>query len=256
MSTPTSNDFEPASATGPVLHRSVDAASQALAVAQMVSTQLRQALAARPRATLIVSGGKTPVAMWQALRGQDLDWHRVDITLADERWVPLDHPASNEALVRHHLLQDRAAAAHWVPLHGPSSDQAGVTPEAALPELEARLIQQLSWPADVVVLGMGADGHTASWFPGQVLPDDGRHCLSVPAPALPNVPEPRVSLSPAALLGARCVIVQMQGLDKEAVLHRALQGPPGSDEPSLALALPIRRALWAPGAACQVFLAP
>jgi 6-phosphogluconolactonase len=255
MSNPTSNDFEPPAATGPALHRSGDAAAQALEVAQMVSAQLRQALSARPRATLIVSGGKTPVAMWQALRMQDLDWARVDITLADERWVPVDHPASNEALVRQHLLQDRAAAAHWVPLYSPPTSQSTLTPEAALPLLEARMATELSWPADVVVLGMGADGHTASWFPGQDLANDGHYCLAVPAPALPNVPEPRVSLSPCALLSARCLVVQLQGHDKEAVLHRALQGPPGSDEPALERFLPIRRALWAPGVSCQVFFA-
>jgi 6-phosphogluconolactonase len=247
MSTQTSTD-----SAGPVVHLAHDAAAQAQDVAAMVADGLRAALAERPRATLVVSGGKTPVAMWQSLRQQDLDWQRVDVTLADERWVPTDHPASNEALVRQHLLQARARTAHWVPLYNPG-EEAGESLEAALPRLEARLASQLNWPADVVVLGMGADGHTASWFPGQALPDDGSRCLAVPAPQAPNVAVPRVSLSPAALLDARCLIVQSQGKDKDAMLLQALQPASAEDEQALQERLPIRRAFWARGVTCHVF---
>lgn len=239
--------------SGPVLHMGTDAPQQAGDLAEFIAEQLRQALVLRSRATLIVSGGRTPLAMWQALCRLPLDWRRVDITLADERWVPPDHPASNEALVRQHLLQGLAADAHWVPLYN-----GAVTPQAALPALEALLVSCIQWPADVVVLGMGADGHTASWFPGQELPEDGGLCMAVAAPPAPNVTEPRVSLTPRALLDARCLIVHLQGLDKEATLSGALL-PPG-DEPSgtanaktLALSLPIRRALWAPGQTCHVY---
>lgn len=232
---------------GPVLHRGANAADQAREVAEVVAQALRGALVQRPRATLVVSGGKTPVAMWQTLRDLPLAWSRVDITLADERWVPPDHPASNEALVRAHLLRGEAAQARWVPLFNGAA-----TPDLGLAALAPQLAQALSWPADVVVLGMGADGHTASWFPGQQLPDGPALCMAVPAPQPPNVAEPRVSLTPAALLNARCLLVQLQGLDKEAALVQALM-PPGATADDLRW--PIRRALWAPGQTCQVFYA-
>lgn len=235
--------------TGPVLHRLPDAVSQAHAVADQVRQWLAEALAVRSRATLVVSGGKTPVAMWQALRQSNLDWSRVGITLADERWVPEHDQASNGGLVHQHLLQGRAAAARWVPLY--TAGDKG--PQAALPGLEQRLRAQLSWPADVVVLGMGADGHTASWFPGQPLPLDERLCLAAPVPEPPNVPVPRVSLSPAALLSARHLLVQLQGQDKEPVLQQALRPPLSQGEDIAQAALPIRRALWAAGQATQVY---
>lgn len=247
---PPSPSSEPAPTAGPVLHRGADATEQAREVAALVADQLQQALAQRPRATLVVSGGRTPVAMWQALREAPLDWRRVDITLADERWVPPDHPASNEGLLQQHLLQGPAAQAHWWPLFNGAA-----TPAEGLGLLEASLAQGPSWPADVVVLGMGSDGHTASWFPHQALPDGAQRCMAVAAPPPPNVVEPRVSLTPAALLSARCLLVHLQGRDKESTLLQALL-PPGFDEAQQALALPIRRALWAPGQACQVFYTP
>jgi 6-phosphogluconolactonase len=237
----------------PTLHVNANAAEQAQVVAHWVAGQLADALAQRERATLIVSGGKTPVAMWEALRDQPLDWARVGITLADERWVPPEHPDSNEGLVRRHLLQGRAVAAQWVPLY-PGATGQGPTAEVVR-TLNQRLAMQLAWPADVLVLGMGADGHTASWFPGAPLPQDEQLCFAVAAPAAPNVQLPRLSLSPAALLCARSVAVQLQGQDKRAVLDQALR-PPTADraaEQALMQALPIRRALWCSEAPPQVF---
>lgn len=236
-----------------MLHRGADATEQAREVAALVADQLQQALVRRPRATLVVSGGRTPVAMWQALREAPLDWSRVDITLADERWVPPGHPASNEGLLKQHLLQGPAAQARWWPLFNGAA-----TPTEGLAPLETMLAQGPTWPADVVVLGMGSDGHTASWFPHQPLPDGGQRCMAVTTPPAPNVEEPRVSLTPAALLSARCLLVHLQGRDKESTLLHALVPPDvdEADEVTQALALPIRRALWAPGQTCQVFYTP
>jgi 6-phosphogluconolactonase len=242
----------------PTLHLSADAAAQALAVANWVADQLRGALAQRERASLIVSGGKTPVAMWEALRNMPLDWSRVNITLADERWVAPQHPDSNAGLVSRHLLQGAAAAARWVPLYNGQAEPAGQGPsEGDVQVTEQRLAQQLSWPADVVVLGMGADAHTASWFPGTPLPQDNRLCFAVPAPVAPNVPLPRLSLSPLALLRARSVAVQLQGQDKRAVLDQALRAPSADLAQAQAAldAMPISRALWCSEASPQVFFA-
>lgn len=234
--------MSPQTPFGPVLHQFTRADQMAQAVAQTVAEHLQAALRQRTRATLVVSGGKTPVSVWQVLRQVDLPWERVDITLADERWVPLNHPDSNEALVRQHLLTDRAAQACWWPLYDPALDL-----DASVQRRGHELRQQLHWPADVVMLGMGQDGHTASWFPGQAMPSDDRWCMSVPCPLLPNVQQPRVSLTPRALLDAACLVLVAQGQDKEATLGQAML--PGS-------ALPVSLALWQAVHGCEVFFSP
>lgn len=229
---------------GPVLHRAADAASLAVDVAAAVEAALRESLAERGRATLVVSGGATPVPMWQRLSKAELDWTQVTITLADERWVPVVDPASNEALVRRHLLRDEAAWARWVPLYNGMA-----TPQEAQPAVEARLAT-ITWPADVVVLGMGGDGHTASWFPGQVMDAAWQaHCVAVGTPLAPNVPVPRMTLTPRTLLDARHMILHLTGADKEPVLARALTL-------GNTIELPVRRALHEAVAPCHVYFAP
>jgi 6-phosphogluconolactonase len=229
---------------GSVLHRGADPASLALDVARAVEASLRQALSERGHATLIVSGGATPVPMWQHLSAAQLDWTLVTITLADERWVPVDDPASNEGLVRRHLLRNEAAWARWVPLYNGKA-----TPQEAQPAVETRL-STIQWPADVVVLGMGGDGHTASWFPGQVMDADWQaRCAAVDAPAAPNVQVPRMTLTPRTLLDARHLLLHLTGADKEPVLARALTA-------GNAVELPVRRALHESTSACHVYFAP
>ena len=133
----------------------------AAALAQSVADDLRAALQARDGASLALSGGNTPKAFMQALARQPLDWSRIAVTLVDERWVPENHPRSNAHLLRENLLQGPASAATFLPLY-----RATPEPEAALDELERDLATSLPWPLDVAVLGMGEDGHTASFFPG------------------------------------------------------------------------------------------
>uniref|UniRef100_UPI00055E8A1D 6-phosphogluconolactonase n=1 Tax=Pseudomonas asplenii TaxID=53407 RepID=UPI00055E8A1D len=131
------------------------AEGQALAVAQ----QLRTAIAARGVATLVVSGGRSPVAFFQNLAKQDLDWSQVVISLADERWVPVEHADSNAGLLKRHLLQGAAARARFIGLYNAAAnlDEAARQADQFLAELP---------DIDVLVLGMGDDGHTASLFPG------------------------------------------------------------------------------------------
>ncbi len=224
----------------PVLHTRPDAHALAHAVAQAVAAGLQEALSAGRRASLVVSGGKTPVAMWQVLRDLPLEWARVDITLADERWVPADHPDSNGGLVQQHLLQGRAASACWWPLYN------GLSLAEASPVQEALFRAHWRQPFDVVVLGMGADAHTASWFPGGQWPEGTGWFMEVPAPAAPNAAQPRLSFTPAALLGARHLLVHSQGADRQAVLARALMPPPEGVEAQAQWVSqqPIARALW------------
>lgn len=188
-------------------------------LADAVSASLAAALAARERASLVVSGGRSPIGFFQCLRDAELDWSRVWITLADERWVPDEHPDSNAALVRQHLLQGPAAAAHFVPLWNGAA-----APAAAIAERTAALAQ-LPQPFDIVVLGMGEDGHTASLFPGApglaaALDPAGAALLAAIDP--PAAPHPRLSLTLRALLGCRHIHLPLAGASKRAVYARAL----------------------------------
>ncbi len=222
------------------LRRFGDPQALAQGLAQAVAADLRRAVAAKGHASLAVSGGSTPQRFMQALSAQSLDWHRVTVTLVDERWVPEDQARSNAALVRAHLLSGAAVTARFLPLF---RDLA--SPEEALAALEDDLAI-LPLPLDVVVLGMGGDGHTASFFPGgdnleaALDPAGSRAVLGMRAEA---AGEPRVTLTLPVLLRATTRYLHIEGHDKLAVLERALA--PGTDHP-----LPIARVLRA--APCPV----
>jgi len=187
-------------------------------LARQVADWLRTALQEQERASLAVSGGKTPLNFFSALSQLDVPWSRVDITLADERWVNSDDEASNERLVRHHLLRHKAQEARFV---GLKVDTA--TPEEGLDLCEQQL-ETIRWPLDVLVLGMGADGHTASLFPGTAGLEEAlttqRRCQAIyPIDA----PHPRMTLTRTALAGARHKILHIEGDEKLAVLEEALE---------------------------------
>lgn len=233
-------------------HHASSASALAQDLARFVAERLRAAVAQRGQALLVVSGGSTPVPFFEALSGEDLAWPSVTVTLADERWLPADHADSNERLVRAHLLRERAAAARFVPLYNGKA-----SPAQGLHDAQAA-VAALPWPADVVVLGMGGDGHTASLFPhspevaalsaqqGDAL---GERCMAVSSPAAPNVPVPRLTLTPRALLDARQVIIHITGEAKLRLLEQAQQTGPVAD-------LPIRFALQHTGVPCAVFHSP
>ncbi|MDN3557110.1 6-phosphogluconolactonase [Halomonas maura] len=188
-------------------------------LAEAVAEALRSDLAHRERALLVVSGGSTPVPFFHALAAMALPWSRIDVTLADERWVAETADDSNARLVREHLLRGAAAEARFVPL---TSDAA--TPEEGAAEVGSR-IAALSWPASVVILGMGGDGHTASLFP------DSRElelALSTDEPVVavrtPSQPQPRITLSADRLHQALRHFLHITGEEKRAVLGRALAG--------------------------------
>jgi 6-phosphogluconolactonase len=202
--------------------------SLAEAFADWTADLLSNAVAARGEATLIVSGGNTPKRFFAALSNRDIDWSRVNVTLADERRVADDNPRSNAKLVRETLLQNRAAAARFAPLA-----DVRLSAEQELAAAQAR-IADLPSPADIVVLGMGDDGHTASWFPkGDRLVEamnPGERALVLPMVA-PAAPEPRLTLTARVILRARAIALHIEGEEKRAVLVKALGDGPAADMP-------------------------
>src|SRR2546421_12664754 len=130
-------------------HRYADRATLASALARAVAADLRRGIAERGQGLLVISGGTTPRAFLSTLAGEELDWPRVTVTLADERWVPPTHPRSNERLIRETLLVDRAVGATFVPLYADAPD-----PESGVTEIAAH-INGLTLPFDAVVLGLG-----------------------------------------------------------------------------------------------------
>lgn len=196
------------------------------ALAAAVADDLRAALSEQPGAVLAVSGGRSPVPVFAALRDADLDWSRVVVTLVDERWVPESDPASNGALVRGHLLRGRAAAAHFVPMYTGAAT-------AALGEAElAATFAALPRPFAALILGMGDDGHTASLFPGSPNLEaglaPGGSAANTP-PCLAQVgavaPTERMSLTLPWILNSRRVYLQFGGASKAAVFEAAVAGP-------------------------------
>lgn len=204
-----------------ITHSFTDCQAQACALAEQVAERLREGLAARGNAVLAVSGGSTPKDFFACLSHEKLDWAKVKITLVDERWVAEGDARSNAGMVRACLLQHEASAATFVPLYTPAA-----TPEDGLDEVTAR-ITALPRPFDAVVLGMGEDGHTASFFPG------GDHLAEAIDPhgdaplwpmRAPGAGEPRMTFSLPALLQSRALYLLITGHAKRDLLADARLG--------------------------------
>jgi 6-phosphogluconolactonase len=194
-------------------------------LAQDIAQRLTAAIQARGFAVLSVSGGKSPVALFEALRVIDIDWSRVRVTLVDERCVPRIHPDSNALLVQTHLLQDLAAKAQLVFMVTSAADPLG-SPSAQAKA--ASLALAAAGVADVLVLGMGADGHTASLFPeAPNLADtlDMRNtqtCVAIELAHPPaNAPYARITQTLAQILSARHIVLPLMGPEKLNTLQQA-----------------------------------
>lgn len=194
-------------------------------LANDIAQRLAEAIQARGLAVLSVSGGKSPVALFKALRSHPIDWSRVRITLVDERCVPGTHPDSNALLVQTHLLQDHARAARLVPMVSDTTEP--LAPPRVLAQA-ASLALEAAGTADVLVLGMGADGHTASLFPqalnlSEALDWRNPHaCIAIELAQPPaNAPYQRLTQPLAQLLRARHIILPLSGDDKRATLRQA-----------------------------------
>lgn len=185
-------------------------------LAQHLAGELNEAVMTHERASFAVPGGTTPGPVFDALCAADLDWSRVQVLPTDERWVDETSDRSNARLIKSRLLTDRAAAAQFLPFY-----RAGVAPDAAMPDLAASLAPAL--PLSVLLLGMGADMHTASLFPGA---PQLEAALSAQAPSVmpvtPEGQETRITLTGPVLAGALKTHILIQGDDKRAALEKAV----------------------------------
>lgn len=186
--------------------------------AKEIAALLSAAIAEKGAATLLVSGGNTPKPLFACLSQIALDWSKVTISLVDERWVETSDDASNEKMLRAHLLQNYAAAANFIGLKHPPGDA-----EQAVGDCQQAY--QAIKPADVLILGMGTDGHTASLFPcssqlaaGLNLASGADFIATQPTTA----PNQRMSMTLAAIVAARQVFLHLTGDDKKQVLEHAL----------------------------------
>lgn len=183
-----------------------------------IAARMRKSIGLRGRVCIAVSGGNTPLAFFSALSHEVLPWDKVLVTLVDERWVDESHEASNAALVRRHLLQNEAKKAYFLPLKNKAKD-----PVAGFMECDNALHEQII-RLDYAVMGMGMDGHTASWFPHskaltQALNEStgARCCPVLDAPVMPQ----RMTLSWSFIAACRHVFLHFEGAEKNSVFERA-----------------------------------
>ncbi len=189
------------------------------ALARDVGDELLRAIEAKGKATLAVSGGTTPKLFFEKLSEIDIPWARVSVTLVDERQVPETSERSNARLVRAHLLRNKAAAAQFVPL------------------FHNRRAEHLP-PFDVVILGMGNDGHTASFFPGgdrlsEAL--DSHSDQRLIEMTAPGAGEPRLTFTLPVLASAGRLALHIEGAEKQQVLRKALAEGPEEEMPVRAI---------------------
>lgn len=202
-------------------HSFTDCQALADALAERIADRLREGIAERGHALLAVSGGSTPRHFFERLSRQAVEWAKVQVTLVDERWVPETNERSNAAMVKALLLQHAATVAQFVPLYADAP-----TPEAGLVMLRTR-VASLQLPFDAVVLGMGNDGHTASFFPGgDRLPEalDTASDVRVLPMRAPGAGEPRITFTLSALLQTRALYLHIEGDAKRQLLADARLG--------------------------------
>lgn len=222
-----------------------DTEALAKKLSEAVAANLSESIKLNGRASLVVSGGSTPLPFFKQLAQAKLDWSAIDVTLADERWVPESDGDSNARFVKEHFLVGAAAAATFYSLYR------NTDPESSTDEIEHSLSKMIQ-PFSVVILGMGGDGHTASLFPNTrgldaALDIDATATVAILQPK--SVPQTRITLTRAALLRSRYRYLHITGKQKHDVLESALNP---QDKQALPIAsffekhLPPISVYWAP----------
>lgn len=228
------------------LHTSIYESAAALnsAFSAQIVALLQDAIRVRGKASLLVSGGRTPLPLFQALSQSDLDWSNVAISLVDERWVDETSDASNTRLVKQNLMVGNASAATFVEMKSFETDA-----QDAVLACEERLAT-MAQPFDIVILGMGEDGHTASLFPcceqlKQGLDmESGRTCIATQPTTAPHQ---RMSLTLPAIVASRNIFLHLTGEKKRQVLEDAMANDTAIQKPILAVINAATVSLqWAP----------
>jgi 6-phosphogluconolactonase len=223
-----------------------DRITLAKALAEAVAGNINAELASAGVAAIAVSGGTTPAKFFTELgKRRDIDWTKVFVTLVDERWVDETSDRSNALLVNEKMLQGPAAVAHFIPLYS-----GGEAPDAAALDRTARLLETLPRHYAAVLLGMGNDGHTASFFPGgDALEDALRGDGPVVAIRAPGAGEPRITQVLRRLLQTEALYLHIEGEEKAATLARASGEGPIED-------MPVRAVLRQQVKPLQIYWAP
>lgn len=199
------------------------------AVAGDVGFIIESAIDARGQCLLALPGGTTPLPVYEKLAKAKIDWKRVTIILTDERIVAMTDPLSNAATLAKIFLPKGARVIPVISDKAPDYRAAGMAADARL--------QDFPWPPDLVWLGVGTDGHTASIFAGPDLDDalnapKGRRMVGVmPDPMPAEAPVARVTLTKSAILSARAVMLALTGKEKKKLLEKALKEGAGSSLP-------------------------
>lgn len=206
-----------------------DAEELAEAVAGDVGFIIESALDARGQCLIALPGGQTPIPIYEKLAKAKIDWKKVMIVPTDDRIVAMTDPLSNAAMLARIFLPKGARVIPFISEKAPDHKAAGRAADARL--------QDLPWPPDLVWLGMGTDGHTASIFAGPDLDEaldapKARRAVGVlPDPLPAEAPVARVTLTRAAILSARTLTVVVTGKDKKKLLERAIKDGAGSPLP-------------------------
>lgn len=211
------------------------------ALADALEAGVREAHAMGRRARIALSGGSSPEPAYRAFAAKDLNWSQVDIALVDDRWVDVDQPGSNQAMI------ERAfAAADGVTIFGMKLPTE--SPKQAEAELD--VVYRALRPFDAIVLGMGPDGHTASWFPASpdlaacLDPTGSATVLGIDASLAP-VAAPyseRMTMTLPVVSEAQQILILLFGADKKQILQQALDAP--------VTHAPIKAAIEATGTRC------
>ena len=195
--------------------------SESLAVdlSQNINEILVETIKKRGRVSMAVSGGSTPIPLFKVLSHLGLDWSKVDLTLVDDRWVSSDHKDSNELLVRSNLIRNKAVNVNFIPL----KNDASTAKEGRASSEEA--LQSFSLPFDIVILGMGTDGHTASLFPcseeiNSAMDLNNNDFLVATTPT--SAPYERLGMTARAIMDAKSVFLHLNGSSKLHTLEKAM----------------------------------
>ena len=213
-------------------------------LADFIEAEMKQAISSRGIASLVVSGGNTPRPLFETLSRRDLPWHKITITLADERWVDPQSGSSNEAMIRQTLLRDKAAKARFIPLKNAAATAAQGQ------KICEQSLESIERPFDLVILGMGNDGHTASLFPEVSSQALDMNNASLCSPVTPKLaPHERMTLTARALLDSRKILLHIVGDEKWQVYQNARRD-------GLIDAMPVRVVLHQQSVPVEVYWSP